>query len=134
MESIPWPLALAFIFAAQFVQYLTLRQKFSGRIDGTEASQLWIEQSGYRRRLEDRIVDLEKDLEEEKLMRQYEGLRSRVTIHDLRNEVMRLQFVTHPDIPDDVKEQMLTRQKVHVTELDKELTAIELVLKEKGFI
>jgi hypothetical protein len=138
--ALPWPLALALIVAGQFFTYLVTRRRFSGRVEGTDAEQLWDEQREYRQKLERRlkyledhkVPQLEQSLSDEKLIRRFEGMKCRVSNHALRNEVMTMQFLSHPEVPDDIKESVLARQKAHTTELEMELQELEKELRERG--
>lgn len=121
-------------FVTGLTGWFGARKKYSGQIESTEASQLWAEQADYRDRLQKRVSDLELALSHEKLRREFGELRHRVTVHSLRNEIMRLSFLAHPDIPDEVKTQMLGRQTDHVAELEKELREMKTSLLAEGIV
>jgi hypothetical protein len=114
--------------------WLGARRRYSGQVEHTEASELWESQREYRDRLQNQVEELERSLRHEKLRGEFRDLRHRLTNHTLRNEIMRLQFLAHPDIPDEVKTAMLSRQTGHVSELEREMNDMKERLALEGIV
>lgn len=112
--------------------WLIARKRYSGRVTGTEAERLWKEREAFSREQADEIRQLKAELEHEKLRREFGELKCRAIVHTLRNEVMRWQFLAHPDISEEVRTELLQSQKQHVSELDMEVQRMEKSLKDKG--
>lgn len=127
-----WAAAGAVITA--LVAWFTARRRYSGRVEGTEASQLWAEQKEYRERLERRIRECEEELEQERLMRRFEVLRLRSANHELRTDLLKMQFVNHPDIPEETRAALMSRQSAHLQELNEEIAAMTEILRQKGLV
>lgn len=94
-------------------KWLMDQRKTSGRVDTSDAKTVWDQAETLRKEL--REQGRECRLEVERL--ELEVFRLRIENHGLRNEVMILQFATHPDIPNDLKDGLLKRQENHVNEL-----------------
>lgn len=120
--------------ASTLAAWLTSRRRYSGRVSGTEADRLWNEQEKFRERLQKRIEELEYDLMQSEFRRKLSELKCRDSVHTLRNELMTMQFIVHPDIPDDIKRSMLDRQTSHVSDIHKEIADLEAEMREKGIL
>lgn len=111
-----WAAALAGIAGAA-VKWLIDRRRTSGQVKTTEADRLWKEAEGFRNDLREELRAKVRECKEEMLDFERQNLELRIENHELRAEVMKLQFLTHPAIPKDVKDDFLRRQRAHVKKL-----------------
>jgi hypothetical protein len=89
----------------------------SGRIDTTDAEQLWEEQRKFREQMRRELERRVKECKLEVRSIQLQNLELRIENHELRADNMRLQFLTHPEIPQDVKDEFIEHQRQHVERL-----------------
>ncbi len=101
-----WLFPVASALVAGLTGYLIARRRESGRIDVTEAEQLWEEARAQRLEMQRQIDRL-----------QLEVLRLRVNNHELRTQLTEAVFFGSAEIPNEVKQRVLDRQRAHTEEL-----------------
>lgn len=93
-----------------YLTYHITKRKASGRIEVSEAKQLWIEQERYRQALQKRILELEADL-----------IRRRIEIHELKNDLTKLHFAVAGNVPKDIQDALQKNSEEHIEILHQEL-------------
>lgn len=113
-------------------KWLIDRRRSSGKVSTTEADKLWAEAEAFRKNMR---IELERRMAECKHeMRdiQLQNLELRIENHELRGENMTLQFLAHPDIPKDVKDDFIEHQKAHVLKLKKAHAELQAKLSREA--
>lgn len=102
---------------AAFLTYLTMRHKFSGRVDVTEAQELWDEARALRKEARDELQSARTEHKLEMAEVKLDLLRCRANAHDIRNQMLRLHFAHDEGTPAEIKERLLAESARHVDEL-----------------
>lgn len=98
-------------------KYLIDRRKASGQVAVTDAEKLWQEQRDFRDQIRSEMERRVAECKEEMRSIQLQNLELRIENHELRGDNLKLQFLTHPDIPEEVRNEFLEHQLAHVAKL-----------------
>lgn len=111
-----WQAPLLVAIGSAF-KWLIDRRKTSGQVETTDADKLWEEQRKFREDLRSEMEERVKECKDEVRSIRLQNLELRIENHELRADNMRLQFLTHPEIPQDVKDEFLEHQRLHILKL-----------------
>lgn len=93
--------------------YLIARRKTSGSIRSSEAETLWNKAERMREELEKQSRECKREVAKLEL----DVFRLRIENHSLRNDMLKLLFDDHPEVPDVLKEDLIERNNRHIQDL-----------------
>lgn len=102
---------------ASLLTFLGIRLLHRGSVSSSTADELWTEQREFRRSMRREMERRLAECRDELLYFQRQNLELRVSNHELVADNMRIRFLTHPEIPQDMKDEFVKHQRDHVVRL-----------------
>lgn len=125
---IEWWGALLAAVAGGGVKWLIDRRHTSGQVTTSDAKTLWEQAEELRNELRTQRRECHREVETLEI----EVFRLRIENHSLRNDLLKLQFGAHPDIPEALRETLLKRQEDHVQALQSSFADLQRRYDESG--